>query len=444
MTDCEKSRQDRLPAEGEGLSLFGNAFSLAELASDRHISNATELLIDREPLVKAAMRAAGVEEALIEGDASDLDRLRALSAVAPQLSCHHAILACHMALSTLFDCNLPLNEAYCDEIWQLVGERLAAEGGASTLLARAGVVRVSDPLDPLLCPPPLPATMGAGVITKAAVPLLRPIFAPLAAFGIKERQYGDTVRQFGAKYGITVCDFASFCRALSAALDVFWQAGCRSAYHCFAGYAAADAYHADEIFRRAIAGKGGELTPAECALFSTWLMGFLGREYRRRKMALRLSVSAQKVPKRCAFSEDNAPPSTAIAALLSYLSSCGGLPRTFLDLSTVASGELISLCGSFAAEQGVPRVAMALDAGDPTTLPLRTEMLCRGGCLSATALLSSQEHGLLAPFFLRLAEGDILDYAAKRCEKYRNLTATANGAERPDIGGLLAATRVLL
>lgn len=341
--------------------------SAREIAENKCYENITEIWLGGDHYKWRAMRACGVEERFITGDASDYEKFRAYCACMPRLAGNPLYHWSHLELRRYFDCDLILNEENCDAIWAHTAARLAEPTMRARALILASNVEVigttDDPADDLLWHKKL---RDEGFPVTVA-----PTFRPDKALHVNRAGYREYIKTLGASNGVEITDLSSLYAALCASLDRFGAVGCRAADHGMddmVRFARPDEYHANEIFTRALKSDGKDVSEADLALFYTQMMRFLGREYVRRGMVMQLHFGVLRNPNtkmHRALGVDSgfdtvhgANCIAALASLLDYLSYADALPRTILySINAQDNDAVATLCGAFSASNdGLPRV----------------------------------------------------------------------------------------
>ena len=132
---------------------YHNHLSAKDIAEHRCFANLTELWLEGDHYKWRAMRAAGVGEELVTGDAPAYEKFKAWAAVMPGLvgsPLHHW---CHLELRRYFGIDMVLTPATAEAIWNKTREMLAGDGFDCVSLLKKMNVRVlcttDDPADSL-------------------------------------------------------------------------------------------------------------------------------------------------------------------------------------------------------------------------------------------------------------------------------------------------------
>ena len=295
---------------------YRSRLSAADIAKDRRWSNITELYLAGNTTAQRLMRACGVNEHLITGQASDYEKFHAWCRCLPQLVGNPHVLWYQLALRETFGCDLPLTQESCDAIWLLTAERLAEpDFRARNLLAEAHVkllCTADDPCDSLTHH----AAIAADPQSSTRV---LPTFCADRLFAVNRPGIAAYLAGLGDADRTDITDLPSLEAALRTALDRFAAHGCHSAQltlPCPPAFVKPNPYHANESLKTALSTDGRGVNAEQTALICAQLMRFLGQEFVRRGWTAQLVFGA------------GTPAS--LADLFAYLETEDVLPPTLL------------------------------------------------------------------------------------------------------------------
>ncbi len=329
-----------------------------EIAENVRYSNITELWLSADHYKWRAMRSAGVSEKYITGDASDYEKFREYCTVMPSLIGNPVYHWSHLELRRYFDCDLIINEKNCDEIWRITSERLSdADMSARSLIEKSNCVLLcttDDPADSL----EYHKQIAEDSSFKTQV---LPAFRPDTALNIERSGIGEYINRLGKANGTEIRDLDSLMAAMKVSLDRFSSLGCRTADHGiddFVTFTKPDPYHANEIFKKALACDGKDITDDELTLFKSEMMYFFGKEYKKRGWVMQLHFGVSRNPNSKMLAllgrdsgYDNIHGKSCIidlSRLLDYLMTKDALPKTVLYSINPCDNEAIgALIGSF-------------------------------------------------------------------------------------------------
>lgn len=310
---------------------------VSEIYENKAPSNLTELWIYHDKKRQNAMRGCGCEEKFVTGAASDYDKFREYCRIMPKLAGSSVYCLSHIELKRYFDCELSICPQNCERIWKTTAERLLCGGmRTSELLERSNVKAVCVELD---------ACDGLEAFEHTHPLSLVPVFSPDRGLCIERRGIKKYIARLQKSSGIKVESLAELERAYLALLDSFASVGCLIALHSADVLSAPhfpDPYHADIIFKKALASDGADVTPDEAGLFKCQMLRFWGNEYKKRGIVMQIypdrtdESRARALPRLGEKSPDaysREDRAERLASILNYLSQSGVMPKTLICVS---------------------------------------------------------------------------------------------------------------
>jgi glucuronate isomerase len=247
-----------------------------EITANRTFENLTDIWLRGDHYKWRAMRANGIAERLITGDASDFEKFQAWAATVHNTLRNPLYHWTHLELKRYFGVSGKLlNPETAEEIYTGCSARLR-EGDFSTrrILERMNVKVVCTTDDPT-------DTLEHHLRLKAdrTFPVkVLPAFRPDKALGVESpKDFNKWVGRLEASAGLAIKSFDSFLEAIRRRHDFFHQAGCRLSDHGIEHPFAVD-YTAKDVnnaFQKARQGK--KPTPAEALKYKSAVMLELAR-----------------------------------------------------------------------------------------------------------------------------------------------------------------------
>ena len=245
----------------EGMPIFDYHCHLpaSEIAEDKNFENLTQIWLKGDHYKWRAMRAAGVEERLITGDASDTEKFEAWAATVPKTLRNPLYHWTHLELKRYFGISEKLlNPETAKEIYAACSEMLQSNGfSARSILKRMNVKVVcttDDPVDTL--------EHHRRITEDRAFSIkILPAFRADKALGVESpKEFNRWLGQLEAAADVHVRDFVSFLEAMRRRHDFFHEAGCRISDHGVEHPYAEDYSNRDieRIFERVRQGKNPE------------------------------------------------------------------------------------------------------------------------------------------------------------------------------------------
>jgi glucuronate isomerase len=247
-----------------------------EIAADRTFENLTDIWLRGDHYKWRAMRANGIAERLITGDASDFEKFQAWAATVPNTLRNPLYHWTHLELKRYFGVSGKLlNLKTAEEIYTGCSAMLrTGEFSTRRILERMNVKVVCTTDDPT-------DTLEHHLRLKAdrTFPVkVLPAFRPDKALGVESpRDFNKWVGRLEASAGLAIKSFDSFLEAIRRRHDFFHQAGCRLSDHGIEHPFAVD-YTAKDVnnaFKKARQGK--KPTPAEALKYKSAVMHELAR-----------------------------------------------------------------------------------------------------------------------------------------------------------------------
>ncbi|MDD2417873.1 MAG: glucuronate isomerase [Oscillospiraceae bacterium] len=315
------------------------------IAEDYRFSNLTELLLGGDHYKWRAMRAIGIDEYYITGNADDLEKFKKWAEALPLFIGNPLYHWTHLELKRYFDIDQTLSADTAQDIWDTCNKMLAQPGfSARALITRSNVETVcstDDPADDLQYHSKLKQdSYKANVL---------PTFRPDKALEIGKETFLPYIS------GQNITSFEGLQSWLRARIDFFHQNGCRLSDHGLEGvpYAVGDA---KAVFDKGLSG----VTPdaAEQDIFKTAMLQFCGREYATRGWTMQIHLGAlrsnntpmlQKLGPDTGFDSINDLNIAApLSRLLDSLETQNSLPKTILyTLNPKDNYVLASMAGNF-------------------------------------------------------------------------------------------------
>lgn len=342
-------------AEPEPIFDFHCHLSPRYLAENRQFNNLHEIWLEGDHYKWRAMRANGVPERFITGDATPREKFQAWAATVPQTLRNPLYHWTHLELTRYFGVTELLNADNAERVWNQANERLATpELSVYGILQKFRVSTVcttDDPADDL---------GHHAVLAKSGIATrVLPVYRPDAAFAVgRPEALNAWVARLEQASGREVRTLAELLEALRARRDYFHERGCRLSdhglEHCHAEPCTES--EADAVFTAALEGRAA--TPAEQAKFVSFLMGFLGRLYAESGWTMQLHLGALRNnnsrllrslgPDTGFDSIGDFPQAAALSALLDRLDAENSLPKTILyNLNPADNSVFAAMAGNF-------------------------------------------------------------------------------------------------
>jgi glucuronate isomerase len=203
---------------------------VAEIAADKTFENLTDIWLRGDHYKWRAMRANGIAERLITGDAGDVEKFQAWAATVPKTLRNPLYHWTHLELKRYFGiAGKLLDPETANDIYDTCTRMLQTPDFSTRSILQRMNVRVvcttDDPTDTLEHHLKLKAERGFAV-------KVLPTFRPDKSLGVESpRDFNQWVGRLEASAGLAVKSYDSFLEAIRRRHDVFHQAGCRLSDH---------------------------------------------------------------------------------------------------------------------------------------------------------------------------------------------------------------------
>lgn len=260
-----------------------------EIYENKTFKNITDAWLYGDHYKWRVMRANGVEEKYITGDADDYDKFMAWAKTVPMTIGNPLYNWTHLELQRFFGIDEILNEKSAPAIWEKVNAQLAGEGfGARDLIVKSNVEVVcttDDPTDSLEYHSKLKEDK------EFAVQVL-PSFRPDKGLEINRDGYADWVKKLAHVSNVEIEHYSDFLAAIKARIEYFHSLGGRVSDHALdtVVYADCTEQEAADIFAKGL--KGEKVSVEEEKKYKTYTLIFLGKEYARLGWAMQYHIHA--------------------------------------------------------------------------------------------------------------------------------------------------------
>lgn len=325
-----------------------------EIYEDRPFKNLTAAWLYGDHYKWRLMRANGVPESHITGDASDYDKFLAWARTLPKAIGNPLYSWTHLELRRFFGVTELLNEDSAPAIWEQVNSKLAEpEFTRRGLIRRSNVKTIcttDDPADTLEYHRLLQDSETAFKVF--------PTFRPDKALNIDADGFPAWIKRLEEASGLSVASYASLLDALRNRVEFFHDHGCRLSDHALdvLRYRAGTASDAEAIFAKRLAGE--ELSLEEVTLYRTELLSALIGFYHHKGWTMQLHLHAFRNNNTPMFRKlgpdtgydgiNDLPLAESLSRLLDRAECEAGLPKTILySLNPKDYPALLALMGCY-------------------------------------------------------------------------------------------------
>ncbi len=308
-----------------------------EIAEDRHFDNITQVWLGGDHYKWRLMRAFGVDEKFMTGDAPDKDKFLMFAKVLGKAVGNPLYHWAHLELRKYFDYDGILNEKTAEKVWDLCNAKLAQpDMSVRGLIKKSNVTLIcttDDPVDSLEWHDKIKADTSFDVKVV-------PAWRPDKAKNISKPDFCDYIAKLSEVSGVKIDSFKALKDALHKRLDFFASKGCSVTDHAleFVMYYPATEDEVEAIFKKRLEGKS--LTQEEDLKYQTAFMLFEGKEINDRGWVMQLHFGCKRDNNTPMYEKlgpdtgydaiDAYYPMAQLADFMNALHSEGNLPKTIL------------------------------------------------------------------------------------------------------------------
>lgn len=326
-----------------------------EIYENKTYKNISEVWLYGDHYKWRAMRANGVDEKYITGDASDYDKFIEWSKTLAVSIGNPLYHWSHLELKVYFDIHDPVTEANAPVIWEKVNAQLNSEGfGARDLIRKSNVKAIcttDDPVDSLEYHIKLKESTDFETVVL-------PSFRPDKGLNLNHDGFVQWVQKLEQASGQKIEDYDQFLTALESRVRFFHSVGGRVSDHAldYVPYAETTQDEAGHIFSKSLLGT--KVSLEEEKKYKTFTLIFLGKLYADLDWTMQYHMNASRNNSRRMFekigpdtgfdSMNDSAIAQPLTGLLDALDYEGKLPKTILySLNPIQNHLIGALIGSF-------------------------------------------------------------------------------------------------
>ncbi len=259
-----------------------------EIFEDQNFTNLTQAWLAGDHYKWRLMRANGVAESLITGDADDYEKFCAWAQTLEACIGNPLYVWIHLELKRIFGIDERLTLANAASIWEKANQQLQTKEFSPRGLIKKMAVEVicttDDPIDSLTYHQKLAEESFA----------VYPTFRPDKAINLQNSEFPAYLKQLAAAANKEITSYQTLVEALAVRIFYFQQRGCRLADHSLSrlGEEAYDTAALEAIFQKRLT--TGTLTNEEIRQFQTGLLIDLMRQYAKQGWTAQLHLMATR------------------------------------------------------------------------------------------------------------------------------------------------------
>ncbi|MBL7825938.1 MAG: glucuronate isomerase [Saprospiraceae bacterium] len=255
---------------------YHNHLSPADIATNKQFRSLTEVWLSGDHYKWRAMRANGVQEYYITGDASDWEKFEKWAETVPATIRNPLFHWTHLELKRYFQIDELLTKKSARLVFEQANEQLNSPTFSTVGLLQKMQVEslctTDDPSDKL----------SSHKLIKENGSAVFPTFRPDQTILIQRDQFPAYIGALSEAADLEIYTFSDLLTALSRRMDYFEAHGCKVSDHGLERMYAAEftVSEADQIFQKRLTSHA--ITPEEAELYQSAILFHLGLEYHRR------------------------------------------------------------------------------------------------------------------------------------------------------------------
>lgn len=326
-----------------------------EIYEDREFSNIAQMWLSGDHYKWRLMRAFGIDERFITGDAPDAEKFQKYAECVSLAAGNPLRVWSEMELALYFHIDTPLSGSTAPEIWERANAVIREERLSPRKLIRQAnvewIVTTDDPADSLEFHRLIAAD--DSFQTKVI-----PAFRPDKLLNLRAPDWCGYIETLSARAGVEIDSLDSLEQAVRLRLDAFCELGCRLSDVGIEAFPSGRCSREEAAHTFRYAREGGETSEEKYRAFLHYMYVFLAGEYRRRGIAMQYHLAVKRNANSALFRQvgpdaggdcvGDPIPQGDVVGLLDEIDGACGMPRTILyTLNPSMYLTLATAAGSF-------------------------------------------------------------------------------------------------
>ena len=258
-----------------------------EIAEDLHYGNLTQVWLNGDHYKWRIVRANGIDENYVTGNASDYDKFLCYADAVSKSAGNPLYHWTHLELQRYFNCNLVLNKQNAPAIWDICNKVLQDGLSVRKMIRRYNVKVIcttDDPADDLRWHKKIREDKSFDV-------KVLPAFRPDKALNIDSSGFSDYINLLSEVSNTSIDSLEKLLLALESRIEFFSDMGCKlsdhALTHCFYRH---DTKMAADAFKKRLSGETLSIVEIEC--YKTELLLFFAKSFSEHDWTMQLHYGA--------------------------------------------------------------------------------------------------------------------------------------------------------
>ncbi|NLB90545.1 MAG: glucuronate isomerase [Clostridiales bacterium] len=287
-----------------------------EIYEDRQYATITQVWLGGDHYKWRLMRAMGIEEKYITGNASDKDKFFAYAKTIEKAIGNPVYHWTHLELQRFFDFHLPLSSKTAQQAWDHCNEKLETLTVRKMIL-QSNVTHICTTDDPVSSLQWHEKLENDPIFPVSVLPAWRPD----KAMNLEEEGYLSYLKELEIASNMDISSYDDFLKALTIRLDYFGDHFCKLSDHAleYVFYEPANPATISKIFTKRL--QNLPLTGLEILQFKTAFLMFCAQEYVKRDWGMQIHYGALRNNNTAMFNQLG--PDTGYDAICDHTSAKG-------------------------------------------------------------------------------------------------------------------------
>lgn len=332
-----------------------------EIAKNKKYKNITEIWLGGDHYKWRALRANGIDEKYITGDADDKEKFLKWAETIPYCIGNPLYHWTHLELKRFFDIDLIISPDTAEEIWERCNKMLARDDfSVKSLIKKSNVVQICTTDDPADSLEHHIQIANDNIFNVKVLPAMRPD----NCINIEKDSFNDYIKKLGTAADIEIISFKNMKSALRLRIDFFHKNDCRLSDHALEPpvFEISTEKEIELIFSKRL--KNQKLNELEIDQYKTAVLLFLGKTYDKLGWVMQIHIGTIRDNNKKMF--NLLGPNTGFDAacdynfakpltqFLSALDEYDNLPKTILYCLNPGDNEVLASISGCFSQSGVP------------------------------------------------------------------------------------------
>lgn len=318
---------------------YHSHLSAQEIYENKRFKSITEAWLYHDHYKWRQMRTLGIDENVVTGDASDLEKFTAFAKTLDYAIGNPLLAWSHLELQRYFDIDDVLTEENAEDIFKCANEVIATGKVDVRNIIKQSNVKMIGTTDDIVDDLKWHKLIADDETIDVQV---LPTFRPDRFLNIDSGFYADTLKDLEALVG-PITSLESLKKAFNDRLDYFAKVGCKISDHGISNFTYLETNDevASLVFTKFLSGE--KLTEKEETKFKSNLLVFFGKQYKDRNWVMQLHIGATRNNNKKLFDKLGADVGADAIADKSYIQDLSNYLKTLSAMDSIGKTIIYNL-----------------------------------------------------------------------------------------------------